>query len=327
MTWYRNFGTAELPVRQSLLNEYGSQYGCPKRFAFKLEEELSGGPPPRAKASWKPTLGTAIHETIARALRAAPEAICGGKLPARERVSRVLVEELGKAADGAPIDWYDANPDKELARATDMVLGGLRTLGERALSIVAVEAPFRVAIDGYVIDGTIDLLFEPRDEPGAIDLADWKSGQRKLDAIVRDYGYQGGAYGAAVRDGELWPGTEQAVRLGKAPRAIWIVQLYDLVPYEKPKRKADIGKPRGPAWYRSKRRPDDLDRLRVSLRTVIGTVRMGRFPESLGEQCSRCPYRAQCLGEGSGPDKSELRDVERALAGIEDLDELIPKVA
>lgn len=328
--WWRQMGTVHLPVRQSLLNEHSSQNGCPRRFFFRMEEELSGqAPAAREHLPWKRTLGTAIHRCIERALIAAPQAICDGRLPARERVCRVLDEELRSEAAGVPVDWADSSgTEREIQRAADMVLGGLRTLGARAARIVAVEAPFRLELAGYHIEGEIDLVFAPKEAPLELELADWKSGQRRLEQVVRDHGVQLGVYGAALAHGELWPGTERATRLERAPREMWIVQLYDFVPYEKPRKKSDIGAPRGPGWYRSRRASDDLARLEVSLRSIVGEIRRGGRTERVGEQCGRCPYRAQCLSVAAdAPSKGELRAVESALEEIPDLDELIPRVA
>jgi hypothetical protein len=325
--WWRRVGTADLPVRQSLLNEYASQNGCPRRFFFRMEEELDGVAHKSASSPWKRTMGTAVHETIRRALRVAPEAVCAGRLPSRERVLRVLGEGLLIEAGGAPIDWKDASPETELRRAADMVLGGLSSLGARASQIIAAEAPFRLELAGYHIEGTIDIVFAPKDAPGAIEIGDWKTGQRKLEPVIRDHGVQLGIYGAAIQHGELWPGTDKAIRLGVAPRALWIVQLYDLVPYEKPKRKEDLGKPRGPAWYASRRSAADDARLTISLRTIVGSIRMGHRVESLGEQCGRCPYQAQCFSGVGELDARELREIERALDGIDDIDDLITRVA
>jgi hypothetical protein len=74
---------------------------------------------------------------------------------------------------------------------------------------------------------------------------------------------------------------------------------------------------RGPGWYAAKRAADDIDRLRVSLRTIVGTVRMGRKLEQIGEQCARCPFRGPCFGEGGGPSAEEAKQIELALEGIE----------
>lgn len=70
-------------------------------------------------------------------------------------------------------------------------------------------------------------------------------------------------------------------------------------------------------WYRSERNADDVARLKVSLKTVVGTVRLGRAVERLGEQCSRCPFRGPCLGEGERLSKDEKRDLFSALAGVD----------
>lgn len=75
-------------------------------------------------------------------------------------------------------------------------------------------------------------------------------------------------------------------------------------------------------WYESQRSSTDVARFRVSLKTIVGTARMGRFVESLGEQCDRCPFREQCLGQGYGPTKTERQQIDAALAGLDlsDLD-------
>jgi hypothetical protein len=325
-TWWRRIGTPDLPIRQSLLNEYASQNGCPRRFFFRMEEELASGGHRSATAPWKRTLGQAIHATIERALLVAGDAICAGRFPLRERVLRVLGEELLREADGTPVDWSDASPAKEMDRAASMVLGAFRTLSERAARIVGVEVPFSVEAAGYHAQGEIDLLFAPKDDPSAIELVDWKSGTRKLEPVVRDYGVQLGIYGLAVRDGILWPGTERETHFGVAPRTLWICHLRDFTPYERPPRKALAGQPRGPGWYAARRGDDSEARLRVSLRTIVGSIRMGHRVENLGEQCGRCPYRGQCLTDGAGPTASETREIERALDGV-DLSDVIPDVA
>lgn len=78
-------------------------------------------------------------------------------------------------------------------------------------------------------------------------------------------------------------------------------------------------------WLESRRRPDDVARLRVSLRTIVGTVRMGRFVEQLGEQCGRCPFRQQCLGDGHVSTETSA-ELESALRGL-DVSDLLPEVA
>lgn len=81
----------------------------------------------------------------------------------------------------------------------------------------------------------------------------------------------------------------------------------------------------GAIWLESHRRPEDVARLRVSLKTIVGTVRMGRFVEQLGEQCGRCPFRGPCLGDGHVT-SSTTTAIERALDGV-DVSDLLPEVA
>jgi hypothetical protein len=339
VTWWRKFGSAEMPIRQSSLNSIASQNGCAKRFFYEMEATLSGTLPPE-RPHWKRVLGTAVHAVIERALtKTWPqlEQIYGPGAPRpldatsnwapralRLRVDEVLREELRKAANGAPVEWMDADPDTEMLAAIDMVVGGLRTVVERAARIVACEAPFTAELEGYCLVGTIDLLFEPRDAVGTVALADWKTGERKLPQAVIDHGYQIPIYSHAVAEGTLWPGdAERETHLGMFPSSSCVVHLRDFVPYVRGPKKGQL---RGPGWYAARRVADDVARLRVSLRDVVGTVRMGRRLEQIGEQCARCPFRGPCLGDGSGPTRQEQLELERALAGV-DLSGVLPDVA
>ena len=344
--WFQRFGTTEMPVRQSALNDIASQNGCPKRFFYKTEAELGGtAPPPRAH--WRPCIGTAAHAVIETALTKAwpllvqifgpdaekPEGASPGWAPAnlRARIDERLREELEKAAgvdiDGKPqrIEWHEENPEGEIADAVSMVIGALRTTAERAESIVACEAPFRAALEGYELEGTVDLLYKRRGD-GAICLADWKTGERKQPQVLLDYGYQLSTYAHALEHGVFWPGAENETRFGVWPAELHIVHLRDFVPYVKKPKTAgkNVGDLRGPGWCASKRSSTDVARLAASLRAVVGTVRMNRRLEALGEQCSRCPFRGPCLTDGHAVAGDEARALERALQGVDtsDADEL-----
>lgn len=80
---------------------------------------------------------------------------------------------------------------------------------------------------------------------------------------------------------------------------------------------------RGPAWYAAPRTADDVARLKVSLASIVGTVRLGRFYESIGEQCSRCAFKGPCLNDGHQVERSQMTSLNRALAGVDGLEELI----
>jgi hypothetical protein len=345
----RKFGTAADPVRQSALNSIASQNGCPKRYFYEREADAAGTTPPR-RASWKPVLGTAVHAVIERGLNktwALLESLYGpearpAERPAdakldwapdglRRRIEEVLREELerecvvlagvdetGAPRPALPIEWYDDKPDTEIAAGVAMALGALRTTVERAESVVGTEVPFRAELEGYELEGTIDLLYRRRGD-GALCLADWKTGERKLPQILLDYGYQPATYSYAVEHGRLWAGTDSEAVVGEHPAELHIVHLRDFVPYVKKPRAAGkgVGDLRGPGWYASQRRSEDRARLGASLRAVVGTVRMNRRLEALGEQCARCPFKSACLGDGYAPVGDEARDLA---ALVRDLD-------
>jgi len=335
MAWnHKLFGTEAQPIRQSALNDLASQNGCARRFQLDRIAEADGRVRPDS-THWRTCLGTAVHAVIERGLtRTWPvlvQAFGPGStrpMDAREgwapqslrlRVDEVLREELSAAAKGQPVSWYDEDPEAEIAAGVAMVLGALRTAVERADSIVACEAPFRAELDGYHLEGTIDLVYRPREAPDTISLADWKTGERKLPQVVLDHGYQLAIYAHALEHGVLWPGTDRETRLSQWPSQLHIVHLRDFVPYVKKPRTAGkrVGDLRGPGWSPSQRTQADVARLRVSLRTIVGTVRMGRFIEQLGEQCVRCSHRAACLNDGHGPSREEQRELAAALSGID----------
>lgn len=137
--------------------------------------------------------------------------------------------------------------------------------------------------------------------------------------------------------GEILPHVQI---LDEFPSDIRYVHLPDYVPYEKATkkhlerreeleffnmaeagdRKFVKGDRRGPAWYEVRRRETDIPRLESLLRNIIGTVRMGRFFESVGEKCTRCPHREACLNGGYGIVGAEKKALDRMLdeVGVED---------
>lgn len=119
---------------------------------------------------------------------------------------------------------------------------------------------------------------------------------------------------------------------GERPAGAYIVHLRDFVGYSrKGKRKlsaldegwrgmsaGDVyayekGDPRGRGWYASRRTPIDDARFALSVSTVVGTVRLGRFVEMIGEGCRRCPYKGPCLTDGAGFAADEMKEVNAAL--------------
>jgi len=341
----QQFGTLADPVRQSDLNELAGGYGCARRLAYRKEFDADGLARPRERARISTILGTAVHAVIAYYLT---ELWAPLKLRQREpderQVRDAFANELALAAEGLPIDWQKTNRDAATDEATAMILGAVASVVARARSIVLVEAPFLVELDvgakePYVFKGTIDLAYEGED--GRLHLADWKTGVQKPHPIVLHHGYQLGIYAHALEHGTLWPddATRQTV-LGRYPDTMSIVHLRNFVPYKRKTTKTvgtrdeaafytvDVGAkvvclagdPRGPAWFTSGRTSEDMARLRHSVRMLVAMVRMGHMPERIGEHCSRCPFRGQCLEQGH-LDRADARKADRALAAI-DLDGL-----
>jgi hypothetical protein len=79
------------------------------------------------------------------------------------------------------------------------------------------------------------------------------------------------------------------------------------------------GEYRGPAWLPVNREETEVPRLKHRLRTVVGTVRMGRFLDLVGERCNRCPFKLQCLNDGYAPQGEELQKLTQAFqeAGLD----------
>lgn len=126
-------------------------------------------------------------------------------------------------------------------------------------------------------------------------------------------------------------------RFDAFPDELHYVHLQDYVPYEKAgsksvdraeqlafyglqsagKVKYVAGDRRGPGWYRMARRESDVPRLQHLLRQVVGLVRMGRFFESIGDKCARCPYKQPCLTSGYAPTGDTQRELLQAVKEVD----------
>ena len=348
MSWDpKKYGTREDPIRQSDLGQLAGRWGCGKRFEFRKGDEAELGERTRDRAYGVTCRGTAVHETLARFLRAYPKEACAGKHPPRKRFEQVLLEEFEKATGGLEVVWKKGERELDmLAEGVDMVMGVLRTLPEYAAEIVMVEAKFLAPIEcggkTYYTKGAGDLVFRPRPNPRGLGLVDWKTGKTKPGRITLDHGYQFGIYARALEAGLWWADGEigdeaDAVTIGQYPTEIYLGHLRDFLPYKRKTRRAlteldaewaggmpgdkrtfEAGDLRGPGWYRSRRTEADDARLRVSIRKLVGTVRLGRFIESIDDDCKRCPYRDRCLTEGHELQGAEADALSRALRGVED---------
>lgn len=379
----RRFGSVDDPIHKSHLNTLTGDHGCPKRFWY----ERTAGPERASRGTVSASLacGSAVHETIARAL-SNPE-LCarilhGGGVVSRARVRATFWEELERDLGGRMIEWGRTTDDDYVS----MVHGALDQLHQHVAAVVQLEGGFTVQLGDLHFAGHVDLIYRPRAAPHALALADWKTGKTKPDPIELDHGWESGVYSAALRWGTFlgrehvalsrcddgqWQGLchgravtaptrwqaerdaleagldelargrshAHAVQHGEFPHEIRHVHLRDYVPYLKAgskevKRAEDIvhyqlsgpgrvryvaGQHRGPAWIPVARTEHDVPRLKHRLRTVVGTVRMGRFLDLVGERCNRCPYAQRCLTDGYAPEGAELDTVTAAFreAGLD----------
>lgn len=389
MPWnYRQFGKAARPIHKSDLVEMTGEFGCPRRFKYAQDAIADGLERDRSEVvSPKTVFGSAVHETMARALSndAVVADILAGECLQESRVRATLEHELKLAADGRRIDWGRNDPSEMIADYTAMTLGALHSLCGRVARIVMVEAGFTVELDGMVFAGHTDLVYEPIEAPGELGLLDWKTGDSKPDEIELDHGWEAGIYSLALKRGTFLPrdrvllgpaaqggwigqyrdgdqhgamvtratrwqaerdGLEAALervaagehfpselRFERFPERIHLVHMASFVPYEKAgtkevKRAEDVeyyqvpsgtkvkfkpGDLRGPGWLPIRRKENDLPRLAHRLRTVVGTVRMGRFLDLVGERCKRCPYKGDCLNGGYQLRGEEAAELERTL--------------
>lgn len=230
MPWpFKQYGTTADPIHKSHLNELTGEYGCPRRFRYQRDAEhaaMRGEPDPTGRTATTGATrvnaalacGTAVHETIARALnnqaaladllspRAADHSLLVGGVELGERVRRTFEHELRIAADGRDIDWGKDSPDDMVRDRIAMIVGVLRSLHRYARSVIAAEPGFICELEGQWFSGHIDLIFEPVDgAPGDVAICDWKTGASKPHPLELAHGWEAGVYSLACLDGAFLP--------------------------------------------------------------------------------------------------------------------------
>lgn len=393
MAWnFRQYGTTTDPVHKSHLNELTGEYGCQRRFRYQRDLDAAEVDPETANDNGahgpKPVnaslaCGTAVHETIARALNNSE--VCARVLHGdgvdATRIRVTFEHELAAAADGREIDWRDESREDAITERLQMIAGLLRTLPDYAEAIIAVEPGFIFELEDIWYSGHIDLVYTPRGMPDAVGIADWKTGKSKPDVIELNHGWEGGLYSAACQRGAFipreavaltvapggwcgdagiaapvfrptrWQAERDALEaalihtavtqrphpmqyyVNQYPARVHHVHLRDFVPYQKAgakeaTRPEDIahyglqragrvkyiaGHERGPAWLPTELHESDVKRLAFRARTVVGSVRMGRFLDAVREHCRRCPFSRDCLTGGYAARGDELAELERNL--------------
>lgn len=388
---HRRWGTLEDPIHKSQLSSLVGEFACTKQFQFDRLRDARGEE--RTVISGSSAMGTAAHETIARALRRSSEA---GPLRtvSEAAIRRVLLEEYHRATFNLEVVWYGASSlDKALDERVLMIAGLLRDLDQHVAAVELVEAGFISQVGDLWTEGHVDLVYRPRENPNALALTDWKTGSQKPHPLVLEHGYESGFYSAALERGLFLPRevlarwrtaasekptealpwfdladvdalvrarserdamhialralAQPRIRGGKLPdgvvtfcrfpEIIRLTFLPDYLPYQKAGKKRverpeeiafwqltapgevryAAGQQRGPAWYHVRRTASDVQRLERLLRAVVGWVRMGKFVESVGEKCTRCPHRVPCLSSGYELAGEAAKDLNAALRGLD----------
>lgn len=251
-----------------------------------------------------------------------------------ERVAEVVMVEAGFTVQ---------HDDVHMAGHTDLVYRPREAPDELALADwkTGAQKPHELELDhgweaGIYSLALRDGAFLPREyvqlEPH--ESGGWRARCHTHD-LVRATRWQAerDALEAALGSIALGEHVEGALRFGQFPARIHMVHLADYVPYKKAGKKVvnrredcdyfgapagtsirfSEGERRGPAWLPINRKENDVPRLGHRLRTVVGTVRMGRFLDLVGERCQRCRFSNDCLNGGYAPRGPELAQLEQTL--------------
>jgi hypothetical protein len=173
-------------------------YGCPKRFWYEQNDPASHDAD--FTSSGRAVLGTATHEAIAAGLGTHADA-------------RAFIHDYMSRAGSLRWRDDDASLDKLVDERAHMVMGAVATLYRRAARVIALESGFIVRLGEYWFSGHVDCIYEPRGQPGAIAMCDWKTSAAKPHPIELDHGWEGGIYALALSAGMFFtvlPGESRA---------------------------------------------------------------------------------------------------------------------
>jgi hypothetical protein len=209
MSWnYKKYGSAEDPVHKSHLSDIVGDYGCPQQFRYKMDERSGLSIVERdeiARVSGKAACGTAVHETLARALSSADvvkKILAGQGVFEPSGVMNVFKSEFEREVGGREVWWADKDDeDKLMNERVEMVCGLLQNLHHHVSEILLVEAGFVAKLGPYWFCGHTDLVYRPKSRPDQIALADWKTGAQKPATVELDHSWESGVYSHAVHSG------------------------------------------------------------------------------------------------------------------------------
>lgn len=205
---HRAWGTLDDPCHKSQLTTLVGEYACTRQFQFDRVREAAGDDE-RDTCSGKTEMGTAAHETIARALRndVQREAILTGRCTVtHDQVRRVVWEEFARACGKRQVVWYGKHEQTAVHDdITFMVHGLLHDLHRHVGTVELIEAGWIAQLGDLYIEGHTDLVYTPRGNPEALAFTDWKTGAQRPHQLVLDHGYESGFYSAALERGRFLP--------------------------------------------------------------------------------------------------------------------------
>lgn len=240
---FRKWGTLADPIHKSHMSTLIGEYACTQQFKFDRIAELVHAA--RETCSGKTEMGTAVHETIARALRnqAVRDSILAGKpATSAERLTSVLETEFARTVAGREVRWYGkSEAQKALDEGVAMVTGLFADMHRYVAAVELVEAGFIVKMGELWLEGHTDLIYRPVEAPESLAFTDWKTGAQKPHQKRLDHGYEGGIYAHALAEGTFLPTTvldawRQAAnedRLADVPLDPWDVKAIGAAPTER----------------------------------------------------------------------------------------------
>lgn len=203
---WRKWGTINDPIHKSHMSTLLGEFACTKQFSLDRQRELEGSS--RDTCSGKTEMGTAVHETIARALRnpLMRDSILNGRpASSRDAIRGVIAQEFERATAGRTVSWYGkAEYDEALDDGAEMTFGLFLDLHRYVDAVELVEAGFIVQLGDLWLEGHVDLVYKPRGALlDSLAFTDWKTGAQKPHQITLDHGFESGFYAHALAQG-LW---------------------------------------------------------------------------------------------------------------------------
>lgn len=164
----------------------------------------------------------------------------------------------------------------------------------RKAKIILIETPFKLYLNGFHFEGTLDQV---RVIDQYLVLIDFKSSPSiNLDLIRK--GFQFFLYLEALKNGEFEK-DGLLIRVQKPITKSYIYKLHDHLPYKNSRGKYlssgnGLNDERGPVLYEISPDPSVIE----DIGSLIEIIRQERFPRSVGLYCLSCQFKPLCFQNG-----------------------------